>query len=55
MGPRAYETDSALVANNRRLLDYARRGGLVIVQYQQHRFFTRGFAPYPHDAGRDQA
>ena len=47
VGPRAYETDSSLVANNRRLLDYARRGGLVIVQYQQHRFFKDGFAPYP--------
>ena len=45
VGPRAYETDSALVANNRRLLEYARRGGLVIVQYQQHRFFTGRFAP----------
>jgi LmbE family N-acetylglucosaminyl deacetylase len=47
IGPRAYETDSALVANNRRILDYARRGGLVIVQYQQHRFFDGRFAPYP--------
>ena len=37
VGPRAYETDSALVDNNGRLLDYARAGGLVIVQYQQHR------------------
>ena len=51
VGPRAYEIDSALVENNRRLLDYARRGGLVIVQYQQHRFFTGGFAPYPMKVG----
>jgi hypothetical protein len=51
IGPRAYETDSALVANNRRILDYARRGGLVIVQYQQHRFFTGKFAPYPLTVG----
>ena len=51
VGPRAYETDSALVANNRRLLDYARRGGLVIVQYQQHRFFNGRFAPYPLTLG----
>src|SRR5262249_33474135 len=28
VGPRAYETDSALVESNGRLLDYARRGGL---------------------------
>jgi LmbE family N-acetylglucosaminyl deacetylase len=51
VGPRAYETDSALVENNRRLLDYARRGGLVIVQYQQHRFFNGRFAPYPMTVG----
>jgi hypothetical protein len=51
VGPRAYETDSALVENNRRLLDYARKGGLVIVQYQQHQFFNRRFAPYPMTVG----
>ena len=51
VGPRAYETDSALVTNNRRLLEYARRGGLVIVQYQQHRFFSGRFAPYPLTVG----
>jgi LmbE family N-acetylglucosaminyl deacetylase len=51
VGPRAYETDSALVVNNRRLLDYVRRGGLVIVQYQQHQFFNGRFAPYPIKVG----
>jgi hypothetical protein len=51
VGPRAYETDSALVVNNRRLLEYARRGGLVIVQYQQHQFFNGRFAPYPLKVG----
>ena len=51
VGPRAYETDPALVENNRRLLAYARRGGLVIVQYQQQRFFNGGFAPYPLKVG----
>jgi hypothetical protein len=54
VGPRAYETDSALVSGNRRLLEYARRGGLVIVQYQQHRFFTGRFAPYPMTVGGPQ-
>ncbi|MDQ3222043.1 MAG: hypothetical protein M3Q75_00975, partial [Gemmatimonadota bacterium] len=54
LGPRAYETDSALVGNNRRLLEYARRGGLVIVQYQQHRFFSGRFAPYPMTVGGSQ-
>jgi hypothetical protein len=51
IGPRAYEIDSALVENNRRLLGYARRGGLLIVQYQQHQFFTGNFAPFPMKVG----
>jgi len=51
VGPRAYEIDSALIANNQRLLDYARRGGLMIVQYQQHRFFSDRLAPYPMTVG----
>jgi LmbE family N-acetylglucosaminyl deacetylase len=51
VGPRAYETDSTLVENNRRLLDYVRQGGLLIVQYQQHRFFNGRFAPYPLTVG----
>lgn len=51
VGSRAYETEPALVSSNPRLLDYARRGGLVIVQYQQYGFFTRGYAPYPMTVG----
>ncbi len=51
VGPRAYETDSALVENNARLLEYARGGGLVIVQYQQHQYFNGGFAPFPLSVG----
>ena len=47
IGSRAYETDTALVANNTRLLDYARAGGLVIVQYQQYPFIQGNYAPYP--------
>lgn len=47
VGPRAYETDSSVVNENGRLLEYARAGGLVIVQYQQYGFFFGGFAPYP--------
>ena len=47
IGSRAYETDQALVENNGRLLDYVRQGGHLIVQYQQHPFFSGGFAPYP--------
>ena len=51
VGPRAYETDSALVEANGRLLQYARRGGLVIVQYQQQVYFRGGFAPFPMTVG----
>ena len=52
IGSRAYETDPALVANNRRLLDYARAGGLVLLQYQQYPFVDGGYAPYPLRIGR---
>jgi len=61
IGSRAYEIAPALVANNGRLLDYARGGGLVIVQYQQYPFVQGNFAPYrlsiaqPHDRVTDEA
>jgi LmbE family N-acetylglucosaminyl deacetylase len=51
VGPRAYETVPALGEANGRLLEYARRGGLVIVQYQQQRYFEGGFAPFPLTVG----
>ncbi|HEU4474460.1 MAG TPA: PIG-L family deacetylase [Gemmatimonadales bacterium] len=51
IGPRAYETDSALVENNPRILAYVRAGGVLIVQYQQHKFFTENFAPLPLTVG----
>src|SRR2546429_477001 len=60
IGSRAYETEPALVASNGRLLDYARAGGLVIVQYQQYPFVNGGFAPHrlsiarPHDRVTDE-
>jgi len=47
VGSRAYETDEVWIASSGRLLDYARRGGRLIVQYQQYRFVRGGFAPYP--------
>lgn len=52
VGARAYETDPELARANGRLLDYARRGGLVIVQYQQYQFSGGGFAPYPLEIAR---
>ena len=60
IGSRAYEMDPALIATNGRLLDYARGGGLLVVQYQQYPFIEGGFAPYrmsiarPHDRVSDE-
>jgi LmbE family N-acetylglucosaminyl deacetylase len=51
LGPRAYETEPVLGRQNGRLLAYVRRGGLLIVQYQQHDFFSQGYAPYPLTVG----
>lgn len=47
IGARAYETDSALVRNNDRLLAYVQNGGYLLVQYQQYQFVNGHFAPYP--------
>ncbi|HET9269204.1 MAG TPA: PIG-L family deacetylase, partial [Vicinamibacterales bacterium] len=47
IGPRAYETQPTLVANNRRLLDYARGGGTLVVQYGQYERQQPGIMPYP--------
>ena len=47
VGSRAYETDDPWIASSGRLLDYARRGGRLIVQYQQYRFVRSGYAPFP--------
>ncbi|NIQ99819.1 MAG: hypothetical protein GTN78_06405 [Gemmatimonadales bacterium] len=60
VGSRAYETDSALVRHNHRLLDYVEAGGLLLVQYQQYQFVRGEYAPYslsigfPHDRVTDQ-
>jgi len=47
VGSRAYEVRPDLVANHRRLLEYAERGGTLLVQYQQYQFVSGGFAPFP--------
>ena len=52
IGSRAYETDTALMANNSRILDYARAGGLVVVQYQQYPFIQGNYAPFPMTIAR---
>lgn len=45
IGPRAYETDSAVVRHNDRLVGFARQGGVLVVQYQQHGYFRGRFPP----------
>jgi LmbE family N-acetylglucosaminyl deacetylase len=52
VGSRAYETDPALPRANRRLLDYVRAGGLLIVQYQQYPFLQGGYVPFPMEIAR---
>jgi hypothetical protein len=52
VGVRAYETREDLRAANGQLLDYAREGGTVLVQYQQYVFSRGDFAPYPVDMSR---
>jgi len=47
LGIRAYETRPDLVAANQHVLDFARNGGTVIVQYNKYEYPQGGFAPYP--------
>ena len=51
VGSRAYEINETLVRYNDRLLDYARAGGLLLVQYQQYQFFDGGYSPFPMSVG----
>lgn len=47
LGPRAYEANPALVANNGVLLNFARKGGTLVVQYGQAPYAQLGVLPYP--------
>ena len=47
LGVRAYETRPDLAAANQAVLDFARAGGTVIVQYNRYEFPAGDFAPYP--------
>lgn len=47
LGIRTFEVRPDVIAYNDRLLDYARDGGTVIVQYNQYEYAEGGFAPYP--------
>ncbi len=52
LGVRAYQTRPDLVRNNDRVLDFARGGGTLIVQYNQYEFPRGGFAPFAVDIRR---
>jgi LmbE family N-acetylglucosaminyl deacetylase len=52
LGVRAYETRTDLQAVNDRVLDFARAGGTVLVQYNQYQFPAGGYAPYPVSIAR---
>jgi LmbE family N-acetylglucosaminyl deacetylase len=47
LGPRAYEANPSLVANNASLLDFAKKGGTLVVQYGQSPYARLGILPYP--------
>jgi hypothetical protein len=47
IGPRAYQANKELIANSARVLDFARKGGTVVVQYGQGEMATPGVLPYP--------
>ena len=47
VGTRAYAVRRDLVESNQRLLDYARRGGNLVVLYQTQEFVPSAMAPYP--------
>ena len=47
IGPRAYEAHPELAGANSRILDFARRGGTVVVQFGQYEMMQPGIMPYP--------
>ncbi len=51
VGIRAYQVRPDLVANNNRLLDYARGGGTMIVQYQLPGYAQQKLMPFPTQMG----
>jgi hypothetical protein len=52
VGPRAYESNPALVSNNGALMTFARNGGTIVTQYGQTAYGRPGILPYPIAAPR---
>src|SRR5260221_13153015 len=53
-GVRAYERRDDLRAYNRRLLEYAERGGTVLVQYNKMEFNQQQYGPFPARVSNDR-
>jgi hypothetical protein len=47
VGIRASQVRPDFVANNNRLIDFMKKGGTLIVQYQQHEYVNQKLPPYP--------
>lgn len=55
VGPRAYEANEELVRRNARLLDYAAKGGTLVVQYGAQDMSRYPVTPYPLEWTRPAA
>jgi len=51
VGIRAYQVRPDVVANNKRLLDFANNGGTLIVQYQLPAYAQQNLTPFPAQMG----
>ena len=47
IGPNAYLVRDELRKNSARFLEYVKRGGTLVVQYQGYAFEGKGYTPYP--------
>lgn len=52
VGVRTYATRPDLITYNQRLLDYVKKGGVVIVQYNTPEY-DKNYGPYPYHMGED--
>jgi hypothetical protein len=52
VGPRAYQASAELQAQNKRLLEWVKDGGTMLVQYGQQEMMKPGMMPYPISLGR---
>jgi LmbE family N-acetylglucosaminyl deacetylase len=52
VGIRAYSNRPDLAANNPRLLNYVRQGGVIVVQYQSPEY-DHNYGPYPYTLSRN--